>query len=282
MLHHRLRSSATSPPAPPGQQAWTTPGTYSWAVPDGVTSVSIVCIGGGANSYDASDGKGGRGGAAGALAYSNNVAVSPGETLTIIVPASSDSFTYANAAVQRSGTDVVMAQGARRTPPREGRAASSVGEVKYSGGSAGLNASGKFAGAGGGGAAGYTGNGGKGGNSESGGSAAASGGGGGGGGGGGSGDNRGGAGGGGAGIVGAGTTGGPASTDIGGRAGSGASNASNVTSRTGTAGTSFGAGGGGGGYSGLFNGLGSDGSGGAVRILWGEGRAYPNTDTADV
>jgi len=32
---------------PTGAQAYTTPGTYSWTVPDGVTSVSVVCIGGG-------------------------------------------------------------------------------------------------------------------------------------------------------------------------------------------------------------------------------------------
>ena len=30
-----------------GQQAFTTPGTYSWTAPAGVTSVSVVCVGGG-------------------------------------------------------------------------------------------------------------------------------------------------------------------------------------------------------------------------------------------
>jgi len=34
-------------PPPTGAQAYTTPGTYSWTVPDGVTSVSVLCIGGG-------------------------------------------------------------------------------------------------------------------------------------------------------------------------------------------------------------------------------------------
>ena len=33
--------------APPGQQAYTTPGTYSWVAPTGVTKVSVVAIGGG-------------------------------------------------------------------------------------------------------------------------------------------------------------------------------------------------------------------------------------------
>lgn len=32
-----------------GQQAYTTPGTYTWTVPVGVTSVSVVCVGGGAS-----------------------------------------------------------------------------------------------------------------------------------------------------------------------------------------------------------------------------------------
>lgn len=37
---------------PPGQQAYTTAGTYTWVVPTGVTSISIVAIGGGGN-FDA-------------------------------------------------------------------------------------------------------------------------------------------------------------------------------------------------------------------------------------
>jgi len=36
------------PGGPPGEQQYTTAGTYTWTVPDGVTSVSVVCIGGGA------------------------------------------------------------------------------------------------------------------------------------------------------------------------------------------------------------------------------------------
>ena len=30
-----------------GQQTYATSGTYSWTAPDGVTSVSVVCIGAG-------------------------------------------------------------------------------------------------------------------------------------------------------------------------------------------------------------------------------------------
>ncbi len=39
--------AANSFGAPPGQQAYTTAGTYSWVAPSGVTSVSVVAVGGG-------------------------------------------------------------------------------------------------------------------------------------------------------------------------------------------------------------------------------------------
>ncbi len=34
--------------SPSGQQAYTTAGTFSWTAPAGVTSVCVVCVGGGA------------------------------------------------------------------------------------------------------------------------------------------------------------------------------------------------------------------------------------------
>ena len=36
--------------APPGQQAYTTAGIYTWVVPGGVSSVSVVAVGGGGGS----------------------------------------------------------------------------------------------------------------------------------------------------------------------------------------------------------------------------------------
>lgn len=95
-------TSASSEPSnsltmtPTGQKLWvstanpygfTTQNTYLesdvWVVPDGVTSISIVCIGSGSggqykDTYIPSVGGGG-----GALAYENNVSVTPGETLYI-------------------------------------------------------------------------------------------------------------------------------------------------------------------------------------------------------
>lgn len=60
--------------AAPGQQAYTTAGTYSWVAPTGVTSVSVVTVGAGDN---ASQG--------GALAYKNNITVIPGNSYTVVV-----------------------------------------------------------------------------------------------------------------------------------------------------------------------------------------------------
>lgn len=75
-----------------GQRAFTSPGSYSWVVPDGVYSVSMVAVGagggggGGAAATAYNYGGGGSGGGGG-LSYVNNVAVTPGEALTIVVGA---------------------------------------------------------------------------------------------------------------------------------------------------------------------------------------------------
>lgn len=49
MLNQKLLGAAASIPA--GQVEFTTPGTYSWTCPAGVTSVSVVCIGAGGSGY---------------------------------------------------------------------------------------------------------------------------------------------------------------------------------------------------------------------------------------
>ncbi len=68
--------------APTGQQEYTTPGTYQWTCPAGVTSVSAVCVGagGGNNNQQWSGGGGG-----GALAWKNNISVTPGQQYTVEV-----------------------------------------------------------------------------------------------------------------------------------------------------------------------------------------------------
>jgi len=67
--------------AEPGEAIWTTIGTNSWTVPSGVTSVSVVCIGGG-GTRNTSQGTGGGGGG---LGYKNDIAVTPGSTITVEV-----------------------------------------------------------------------------------------------------------------------------------------------------------------------------------------------------
>jgi len=64
-----------------GQQTFSTAGTSTWVAPSGVTSVSVVCVGGGgAGGYMR-----GSGGAGGGLAYKNNITVVPGNSYTVTV-----------------------------------------------------------------------------------------------------------------------------------------------------------------------------------------------------
>jgi len=76
------------------QQQYTTPGTYYWTAPVGVTSVDLVGVGagagGGGNAVDTIGGgssSGGYGGGGGGLGYKNNVTVTPGDTYRVVVGA---------------------------------------------------------------------------------------------------------------------------------------------------------------------------------------------------
>tara|TARA_B100000965_G_scaffold205259_1_gene171370 strand:- start:557 stop:2200 length:1644 start_codon:yes stop_codon:yes gene_type:complete len=62
--------------------AWNTQETYSWSVPNGITSISVVCVGGGGAGETNHDGAGAGGGG---LAYKNNITVTGGETVTVVV-----------------------------------------------------------------------------------------------------------------------------------------------------------------------------------------------------
>ena len=73
-----------------GQEAFTTAGTYSWTCPFGITSVSVVCVGGGGGGNSAFVSEGEyyyAGGGGGALAYANNISVTPGTNYAVIVGA---------------------------------------------------------------------------------------------------------------------------------------------------------------------------------------------------
>lgn len=157
-----------------GEELFDTPGTYSWIVPPGVRSISVVVVGGGGGGRNNMDAGGG-----GALGYVNDVAVSSGQTITVrvgaggaggkgtltyisdtvftnpAIPAESGESSY----IEVPGSRVVEARGGHRGDAGGGRG----GTVRWhgSGGAGGDGASGVSAG--GGGAGGYAGDGGDGG-----------------------------------------------------------------------------------------------------------------------
>lgn len=232
--------------APTGQQAYTIAGNFGFVVPDGVTSICAVAIGGSQSPSLSDQGSGG-----GALSWSNDIPVTAGETLTITIAAGGGSR------IQRGSTTLLYADFGRAA--RTGGAASNgVGQTRYSGGIGGTrrrDSDGDGNGGGGGGAAGYTANGGAGQSATSTGSPMDTGG-----------------GGGGVGIYG-GTTGG-----VGGRNG----NSNGLGGAGGSGGTAGEARGAGGTFGGGHGRSSSPSSHGAVRIIWGPDRAFPNTNTQDI
>lgn len=253
-----------------GEAVFTTPGTYSWTVPLGISSVCVVCVGAGGGGWRYQNGNG-AGGAGGALGWKNNIAVTPGATYTVqvgaggtslistgndsvIVPAGGDSWFISPATVRGGGGQGSVQPGADPEP------------ATYTGDGGGLGGTtfsrGTYPGAGG--AGGYSGPGGGGGRIQTTGTYNGFPGQGGGGGGGGTGysfavTSNPGAGGGvginGQGSDGAGGAGNPFGFGDSGQPGSGGSGKT---------------------YGGGARGNGIDvGGGGAVRIIWGPGRSFP-------
>lgn len=256
--------------------SYTTPNTYVWVCPAGVTNVNVVCIGGGAGS-GASSGAGG--GAGGGLGWKNAIPVIPGNSYTIVVGGGGGGGTGLAAGLAGGNSYFIStatacgfggSAGISRTAG--GAGGTFVGNGGGNGGSGGATP-GSNGGGGGGGTGGYSGNGGNGGTlgTTTGGNGA---GGAGGGGGAGTGGNEDSGGGGGVGIYGIGSNGiGGTPTGIGngqanpGTGGSGGSNGSATTG--GTYGAGAGAEGGGG--AGPYN-----GTNGVVRIIWGTGLSFPS------
>jgi prepilin-type N-terminal cleavage/methylation domain-containing protein len=247
----------------PGEQSFTTAGTFSWTAPSGVTSVSVVAVGGGGGGATCwSNGGGGGGG----LGWKNNIAVTPGQSYLVVVGAGGSPSCGSG----MSGTDSYFINtGTVRGGSGSGSA--SGGAFTGDGGGSGGNG-GQWSNPGGG-AGGYSGNGGSGvGGSGSGGA--------------------GGAGysysstygtgaGGGVGLLGIGTSGAGGTWNgncslLGGQGGSGgAAGAAGEPCSAGPSAITGGAYGGGGGGSGTSYG-GGPGGGGAVRIIWGVGRSFPS------
>ena len=278
-----------------GQQLFTTPGTYSWTAPEGVTKVSVVAIGGGGAGgaqYYAGGGGGG-----GGVGWKSRITVVPGSSYTVQVGAGGigvtanaggigtpggDSYFIDNTVVLGGGGGAGQGSSDNTNVNRAGGAGGTFVGDGGSAGGAGGTSSNDTAG-GGGGAGGYNGSAYLGPAATM---ATLTG--------------RGvgfGAttfaapfnGGGGAG----GQVGNPTAGSGGGVGALGAGTNGNVVSAGGsggTAGSAVGVVGAGGLYGGGGGGqasdnkvtLSSNGGNGAVRIIWGASRAYPSTNTANV
>ena len=133
----------------PGQQAWTTAGTFSFVVPDYCYEISAVAIGSGASGAtgSSSDSFTSGAGGGGALTYLNGIPVTPGETLTGVIGAPGAAVTFSNtngnngAAVQllRGATVLLNANGGTRglndgTGGNGGEASAPPGGVSWAGG----------------------------------------------------------------------------------------------------------------------------------------------------
>jgi len=283
-------TSSSVTPAAIGQQAYTAAGTYSWVAPAGVTSVSVVAVGGG--------GSGGFifGGSGAGLGYKNNYSVTPGNSYTVVVGAGGaipPAYTYGSNGNDSYFVSACVVKGGKGIG---GPAATGGGTYTGDGGGNGGGVGSSWSG--GGGAGGYAGAGGTAGYGYSVGPNAGTGGGGSGG---GSGfyNNRSGGGGGGVGILGQGANGvplnnGPWGTSYGGAAGQGGGGSGGAN---GGLGNSFaaatgvgGAYGGGGGMSfyycdcvNSYSYCGAAGGVGAVRIIWpGSSRQFPSTNTGNL
>lgn len=295
MIHQLLLSSGIKLA---GQVVFTSPiavssTTYSWVVPSGVTTICAVVVGGGGAGSQTTNNTASPGGAGGGVSYRNDIPVTPGETLSI-TPGIPGFYNYPNAsangqpsAIQRGATILLVAGGGAGGVGPFSDAVGGAGAVSPADGG-GDGGDWMYAGpqtftahGGGGGAGGYNGKGGRGGitnvvggNPTS--AATNSG-----GGGGGYASSSVGGGGGGVGLLGQGSDGiAGTSSSVGGQGGSsggvGRSSANSNTKTERTGGLY-----GGGGYGRPTGNPGAGGKG-AVRIIWGAGRAFPSTNTGDV
>ena len=255
---------------PYGDVEFTTPGTYSWTCPSGIFLVDAVCIGGGGSGSIQENSSSGGGGGGGGLGWRNDIAVTPGQSYTVVV--GGDSYFINDTIVK--GSRGLNADQSGSTAWTGGTGGGYVGDGGGAGGTGG-NSDGTDGG-GGGGAGGYSGNGGNGAPGYTQGSNSGFDGQGGGGGGGSNGYDQGspnaGGEGGGTGILGQGANG-TGGVNYG-------TNFGNATAGSGGSGKSYGGGG-----RGAATGSGpGGGGGGAVRIIWGASRGFPstNTNTGDV
>jgi hypothetical protein len=270
-----FKLASQSVASPIGQEYFVT--STNWTCPVGVTSVCVVAIGGGGGGISYTSGTFAMsGGGGGGLGWKNNITVIPGNTYTIGVGNGGSQQNYPT-----NGNDGGVSyfkdlftvagyggQGGAYDTSRIG--GSWVGDGGGMGGGVFVLNSSYLGPQGGGGGGGYTGTGGFGGYSST--RLPTSGSGGAGGGGGNNGTNKG-YGGGGTGIYGQGSNGTSSGTTPGGGGSSGTNGSTNGLG---------GAYGGGGGGSNSGTGTAGNGFQGIVRIIWGDGRAFPSTNTQNM
>lgn len=289
-----------------GQAEFNTAGTYTWVAPAGVYNVSVLAVGAGGGGGKKALGLGGGGGA---LVWVNSIPVSPGTAYPIKVGArgganqngngssGGDSW-FLNSTYIKAGGGGGGLGGDNNTVLAATEGGTYLNNTGFAGGGGnggganGTTGTASWSGGGGGGAGGYNGNGGTGsmptygtgllGNAT--GAAAGSGG----AGGGSAGPNnlgRAGGAGGGVGILGIGNTGTSVNNNTGSGGGGGSGGDPGYAYNT-VIGSPMGGvyGGGGGGGTTNNTGVGYDagaGQAGAVRIIWGTGRAFPSSLTTD-
>ncbi len=162
-------------------EVYNTVGTFDWVCPDGVTSITVECWGGGGAGGSAyrfsgatgSNHAGGGGGGGGAYSKGNAIAVTPGITYTITIPTAATNPVVQGNPIIVDGTDVsftgdsatVTAVGGKGGESIEtttdiplagagglgGDSANSIGDTAFSGGDGATRPT-QAAGAGGGGA----------------------------------------------------------------------------------------------------------------------------------
>lgn len=160
-------AALTAQPFAPGQVSYTTAGTYAWVAPAGVTEVSAVAIGAGGSGADGSSSYSGGGG--GGLGWKNNIPVTPGTAYVVFVAAQTPKSTMAENSYFKNTSTVVGYGGGRGYPATAGSYNTNGPNQNGSGYSAGGGYVGDGGGAGGqvpsssqggGGAGGYSGKGG--------------------------------------------------------------------------------------------------------------------------
>ena len=276
-IHQQLVGQVGRPPE--GQQTFTSVGTTNFTVPEGVTQVHMLTVGGGSGGGGYSGGSAGGGG----LGWRNNVSVTPGETLAVYVGMGgsgggpwSGGSDGGDTHVKRSSTVLCRAYGGEQITSSASTNPGTYDQTVCDGGGNGGRGTISWFGPGQG-AGGYSGNGGEYNQSGSGGGGA--------GGAGGSMTNGSAGGGGGVGILGEGTSGSVGGGRSGGGGGSGGQSGDGGSTSDGSGGHRYGGdyGGGGGGCWHQYTGGGQfEGGAGAARIIWGTGRSYPDQNTGDV